>query len=132
MRLSVTRLTEFPSACRHQAGLGRLASHYSELFGTEGDFNTALDLADIELAADGSYGSCHAPLEWPAAQATSASIASSVCRSAASPRAPPRHDRLPLPLLAGIDVRVGCAQGDRRAGLVRGRPMVHSALRGRS
>ncbi len=38
MRLSVTRLTEFPSACRHQAGLGPLASHYSELFGTEGDF----------------------------------------------------------------------------------------------
>ena len=54
MRLSVTRLTEFPSACRHQAGLGPLASHYSELFGTEGDFNTALDLADIELAAEGS------------------------------------------------------------------------------
>jgi hypothetical protein len=47
MRLSVTRLIGFPSACRHLAGLGPLASHYSELFGT--GFNTALDLADIEL-----------------------------------------------------------------------------------
>ena len=51
MRLSVTRLTGFPSACRRLARPGPLASHYSELFGT--DFNTALDLADIELPGSG-------------------------------------------------------------------------------